>query len=406
MKKSILIIVLTLITLHAHCQIKVKFINRTNKLIALKMTAGDSDSPVQTYRQIHTQTIQPNQNDQDYTSIKNAKKKQKILVIGTIDGLGDVKFQEMTITKRNQLIDIVLNISASEVPADNQSYQRLVSQLNFSPPSGSEKVMSAEMAYKTYFGALSLRKGDVEVDRIEPNVLKAEVTPVQYGTLNKTVELFFSGNFISDNKGTAPGIASVNLNVAKDELYKLKYNLSGIGNIVWSNSQNKSIAKLFSELDDINKQSLALRYLSDTTLKMYQYDNMYLFNLANLQVEKYKRTSTTIDASVPVFFSSNTAFKKEDGENYTTSAATTVLNIWATKDLTYLLAENAKNYLAKQKQSILNSSTSKDAQNVLGGITGVIRRSIDLPETATKDQILREINTKIKDLDKTAAQLR
>ena len=124
--------------------------------------------------------------------------------------------------------------------------------------------------------------------------------------------MFFSGDFISQNNGEVPGIASASINTSSNELYKLKYNLNDIGTVVWTPKDGKSITTLFSEMSKIDKQAIIKRYLNDSTLTLHQYDHMYLFETLNLQVDKYKRTTTTIDANVPVFFTNNTAFKKED----------------------------------------------------------------------------------------------
>lgn len=395
--KHLILIVLATVTYGASGQIHVKFANSTDKPIQVKISFGDPTSPIESFREVYTQTIAPNATSPEYIKIKDVKKKKKIYVSGTVSGLGNFKFDERIISTRNQKIDLQLSLNVNTVPADNLSYQELINQLNYNPPKGSSKIIAADNAYKTYFGGLSLRKDTVEIDRIEPTVLKSEVTPLQYGSINRTIEVYFSGNFISDNKGNAPGIASVNLNVSRDELYKLKYTLSDIGTQVWSGPGGKSINTLFNEMSELDKTALVKRYLADTTLTLFQYDQMYLFKALTLTMDKYKRTSTTVDASVPVFFSSGTAYKKEDGENFTTNSFSTVLNIWSTKNVTYLLVQAAQEYLEKQKSLVESSTTSRDAQNIINATFLADETTfLNFKPNMTKGQIGQEFTEKIK----------
>jgi hypothetical protein len=405
MKKLLLIPILAL-SISAKGQIQIKFNNQTDKTIQLKITYGEPTSPIESFVEAYTQTISPNSTSPDFIKVKDVKKKKKIYVTGTVAGLGNFKFEERIIAQRNQKIEINLSLNVNSIPSDNFSYQELINQLNYNPPKGSEKIISADVAYKSYFGGLSLRKDTIEVDRIEPTVLKADITPMQYGSINRTIEVYFSGNFISENKGNAPGIASVNLSVSKDELYKLKYTLNDIGTQVWSGPNGKSINTLFSEMSDIDKNALIKRYLADTTLQLFQYDQMYLFKSLTLNMDKYKRTSTTIEANVPVFFSSGTAYKKEDGENFTTNAYSTVLNIWATKNVTYLLAQAAEEYLKKQKLLVQNSSTTKDAQNLINASQLIQDDNLLLlKNNMTKKQIEAELGQKIELLNEKKIML-
>lgn len=395
MKRFLFITFVSLFCLQAKSQIIVKINNQTDKTIQLKISYGEKSSPVESFVEIYSQTISPKYSSESI-KIKEVKKNKKIHVTGTVAGLGNFKFEEMTISAKNQQINLNLNLDVNIIPSDNLAYQKLINELNFNPPKGSEKVLSADVAYKSFFGGLSIQKNNVEIDRIEPSVLKAEMSPVQYGSTNRTIEVFFTGDFISDNKGTAPGIASINLNVSRNELYKLKYTLNDIGVQVWTGQNGKSINTLFNEMSEIDKTSLAKRFIEDPSIKLFQYDHMYLFKSMTLSTDKYKRTNSTLEANVPVFFSSNTAFKKEDGETFTTSAYSTVLNIWATKDVTHLLVQATQDYLEKQKSLITQSSTNKDAQNLLNALD--IKRVngfLDLNDNMTKNQIETELNQKI-----------
>jgi len=404
--KKLLLLALLALALSVKGQIQVKLNNQTDKAIQLKITYGEPTAPIESFVEAYTQIISPNSISPEYIKIKNIKKKKKIYVTGTVAGLGNFKFEERIIAQRNQKIEINLSLNISSIPSDNFSYQELINQLNYNPPKGSEKIISADVAYKSYFGGLSLRKDTIEVDRIEPTVLKADITPMQYGSINRIIEVYFSGNFITENKGNAPGIASVNLNVSKDELYKLKYTLNDIGTQVWSGPNGKSINTLFSEMSEIDKNALIKRYLADSTLQLFQYDQMYLFKSLTLNMDKYKRTSTTIEANVPVFFSSNTAYKKEDGENFTTSAYSTVLNIWATKNVTYLLAQATEEFLMKQKSLVQNSSTTKDAQNLINAAQLIQDDNyLFLKDNMTKKQIELELGQKIKLLNEKKIKL-
>ncbi|HEY8401693.1 MAG TPA: hypothetical protein VIK89_10545 [Cytophagaceae bacterium] len=396
--KKILLLIFLILTLKIQAQINVKINNFTDKTIQLKITSGEPISPTESFVEVYSQTVIGNFTSSEYIKVKDVKKDKKIYVTGFVDGLGNFKFDERVISKKNQQIELNLTLNVNTIPTDELSYQELINQLNYTPPKGSEKILSADVAYKTFFGGLSLRKNGEEIDRIEPTVLKAEISPIQFGSLNRTIEVFFSGNFISDNKGTAPGIASVNLNVSRDELYKLKYTLNDIGTQVWSGPNGKSINALFNEMSEIDKISLVKRYLRDTTLQLFQYDHMYLFKSMTLNVDKYKRTSTTIEANVPVFFSSGTAFKKEDGENFSTNAYATVLNIWATKDVTHLLVQATKEYLEKQKVIIANSTTNRDAQNIVNALdlkqddNSLLMISDNMTKSQIETEFLRKIN--------------
>jgi hypothetical protein len=175
----------------------------------------------------------------------------------------------------------------------------------------------------------------------------------------------------------------------------LKYTLNDIGTQIWSGPNGKSINLLFSEMNETDKTSLIKRYLADTTLQLYQYDQMYLFKSLTLNVDKYKRTATIIDANVPVFFSSGTAYKKEDGYNFSTNAYSTVLNIWATKNVTYLLVQAAQDYLEKQRLLVNNSTTTKDAQNLINASQLMQDGNLlMLKKNMTKSQIEEEIGQK------------
>jgi hypothetical protein len=398
MKNKILTLIL-IIPFFSFGQVKLKFDNKTDKQITIKVKYGESTSPIEAFTEVFSQTISANTTTPEFIKIKKIKKYNKFIIMGSIDGLGRFKFFESTLVKRNQKFTIPLKTTVIVVPSDNTSSQSIISQLNFNPPANSKKVMSAEIAYNAYFGGLSLRKDSVEIDRIEPFVLKSKVSPIQYGSINKTIEVFFSGDFISNNKGEVPGIASVSINTSRNELYKLKYNLNDIGTIVWSNTNGKSVTTLFSELGKIDKVALINRYLNDSTLTLYQYDHMYLFESLTLQVDKYKKTSTIIDANVPIFFANNTAFKKENNRTFITTSNNTVLNIWAEKDVTNLMVQAAKDYLIEQEKIISLAKSNKDAQIIAESIFEK-QNKITPIENTTKKNILENVNIEILRLNK------
>ena len=126
---------------------------------------------------------------------------------------------------------------------------------------------------------------------------------------------------------------------------------------------------------------------------------MYLFETLNLQVDKYKRTTTTIDANVPVFFTNNTAFKKEDSETFITTANNTVLNIWAEKNVTNLMAQAAKEYLEEQEKLISLAKSNSDAQEIAESVLDK-DNAITPVENITKSEILKNVKREIKRIDK------
>ena len=380
-------------------QVKLKFSNNMDKQIMVKVKYGESTSPLESFTEVYSQSVAPKLNTPDFVKVKKIRKGDKFIVLGSVDGLGNFNFFESTLVKRNQEFTVPLNTTVTTVPDDNSSYQSLITQLNFNPPKNSKKIMSADVAYNTYFGGLSLRKDSVEIDRIEPTVIKSNVTPIQYGSINKTIEVFFSGDFISQNNGEVPGIASASINTSSNELYKLKYNLNDIGTVVWTPKDGKSITTLFSEMSKIDKQAIIKRYLNDSTLTLHQYDHMYLFETLNLQVDKYKRTTTTIDANVPVFFTNNNAFKKEDSETFITTANNTVLNIWAEKNVTNLMAQAAKEYLEEQEKLISLAKSNSDAQEIAESVLDK-DNAITPVENITKSEILKNVKREIKRIDK------
>lgn len=397
MKKNILALTILIFGLNSFGQVFIKFNNQTDKQISIKITAGEQNSPIESFLEVYSTTIQANAQQQDFIKIKEIKKGYKIIVTGAMATLGNFKFYEQTISQKNSKLTILLTLAVEEVPSDNTSYQNLLNALNYNPPKGSNKVMSSDIAFKSFFGGLCLRKDTIDLDRLEPSVLKSEMNPIQYGSINRSISTYFSGNFLSDNKAGAPGIANVSGSVQRDELYKLTYDVNDIGTLVWSPPNGKSIGQLFNELNEIDKIGWVKRYIADSTLKMFQYDHIYLFKTMDVFVDKYKRTSTTVDANVPIFFSSNTAFKKDEGGSFKVNATTTALNIWSEKDITYLLVQTAQAYLEKQKAIIQQTTTNKDAQNVINSTfkfddTNIIATN----EKSTKSDILNNLNNRIK----------
>ena len=397
--KKLLLILTMILPFTNYGQVKLKFDNSTDKQITIKVKYGEPTSPLESFTEVFSQTVNSNFTTSEFIRIKKIRKGHKFVIMGNIDGLGNFKFFESTLIKRNQEFTVPLKTSVTSVPDDNSSYQSLISQLNFNPPKDSKKIMSADIAYNTFFGGLSLRKDSVEIDRIEPTVIKSKVSPIQYGSINKTIEVFFSGDFITQNNGEVPGIASASINASNNELYKLKYNLNDIGTVVWSTANGKSITKLFSEMDKIDREALIKRYLNDSTLTLHQYDHMYLFETLTLQVEKYKRTSTTIDANVPIFFTNNTAFKKEDSETFLTTANNTVLNVWSEKDVTNLMVQAAKEYLEEKEKLIRLAQTNNDAQKIAESVFEK-ENKITPVENISKKNILKNVNNEIKRMNK------
>lgn len=397
--KKLLLILAMILPFTNYGQVKLKFDNNTDKQITIKVKYGEPTSPLESFTEVFSQTVNSNFTTPEFIRIKKIRKGHKFVIMGNIDGLGNFKFFESTLIKRNQEFTVPLKTSVTSVPDDNSSYQSLISQLNFNPPKDSKKIMSADIAYNTYFGGLSLRKDSIEIDRIEPTVVKSKVSPIQYGSINKTIEVFFSGDFITQNNGEVPGIASASINASNNELYKLKYNLNDIGTVVWSTANGKSITKLFSEMDKIDREALIKRYLNDSTLTLHQYDHMYLFETLTLQVEKYKRTSTTIDANVPIFFTNNTAFKKEDSETFLTTANNTVLNVWSEKDVTNLMVQAAKEYLEEKEKLIKLARNNNDAQKIAESIFEK-QNEITPVENISKNDILKNVNNEIKRMNK------
>lgn len=290
---------------------------------------------------------------------------------------------------------MTLVLNSTKVPDDNSSAQGLLDQINYNPPTGSQIVMDAEAAYKDYFGGLSLRQNGKEVYRIEPTILKSDVSPIQYGPFSNAISLYLSGKFMSTNKASVPGIVGLGGNISNEKLYKLVYNVNQIGTVIWTPPGGKSIVTLFKELNSDEKNSLIKRFLADPSLKMYQYDHIYILKQLDLQIDSYTKANTVIDVSVPVFLSSNTSFTKDNENSYHTSVVSTTLNIWAEKDVTILLVDAAKDYLAEQQRLVEAATTSKDAQAVVKNAFKVDNVNV-LPTAATDTK--QSINIKITDL--------
>lgn len=114
--KHLILVVLATVTYSAYGQIHVKFANSTDKPIQVKIAFGDPTSPIESFREVYTQTIAPNSTSPAYIKIKDVKKKKKIYVSGTVSGLGNFKFDERIISARNQKIDLQLSLNVSSVP--------------------------------------------------------------------------------------------------------------------------------------------------------------------------------------------------------------------------------------------------------------------------------------------------
>ncbi len=393
--KSVIFGLLTTVSFSSFGQVFLRFDNQTAKIISIHVLTGNQASPITSYTEIYSTTIPANANPPESPKIKNVKKGDNIVVEGTAVGMtGTFKFFQQTIYDKNLHFTVPLTLNNVEtLPSDNTSYQNLIDALNYSPPSKSEKVMSSDVAFKSFFGGLFLKKDSSVIDRLEPTVLKAEMNPIQYGSINRTIDLYLSGSFLTSTKAAAPGIASVSATAQSDELYKLSYSVNDIGTLVWSPPNGKSIAQLFNELDEVDKEGWVKRYIADTTLRMCQYDNIYLFKTMTISVDRLKRTSTVIDASVPVFFSNNTSFKKEDGESFNINATTTALNVWSSKDVTYLLVQAARDYLEKQKVAVQNATTNQDAENLINSTLKLNNTSLlKTPTNATKTEIVTKLN--------------
>jgi len=104
--KKILFLALFIFGFSAKGQIQVKFNNRTDKAIQLRITYGESTSPLESFMEVYTQTVASNSISPKYIKIREIKKNRKIYVTGTVAGLGNFKFEERVITQRNQKIDI------------------------------------------------------------------------------------------------------------------------------------------------------------------------------------------------------------------------------------------------------------------------------------------------------------
>ena len=99
------------------------------------------------------------------------------------------------------------------------------------------------------------------------------------------------------------------------------------------------------------------------------------------------------------FFTNNTAFKKEDSETFITTANNTVLNIWAEKNVTNLMAQAAKEYLEEQEKLISLAKSNSDAQEIAESVLDK-DNAITPVENITKSEILKNVKREIKRIDK------
>ncbi|MET1259420.1 hypothetical protein ABV409_08760 [Flagellimonas sp. DF-77] len=388
-------LLLALITFNINGQVKLKFNNTLDEQIVVKVRHGEISTPIESMSEVFTQTMQANSETPDFIRLRDVRKGQKFVVLGQIGAKGLFKFFESTLLRRNSEHIITMTATMDEVGNDEISYQNLLKAISDTPPENSRKVIPADDAYNTFFGGLSIRdKEGNEIDRIDASVLKAVKNPIQYGNLDKKIEAFFTGSFLTKNNGEVPGIASASIAVNSSRGYKLKYDLNDIGTRVWSGPNGKSIDELFSQLNPIVKNGVVKRYLADTTLTMHQLDHLYLFQSAIISVEKYKSSKTIIDATVPVFLSSSSAFEKEEGGDDTTASTNTVLNIWSKKDVTYLLVQAAKDYLEKQKEIIAIAKSNSEAQKIAEAVIGK-NNAITPVEKVSKTAILNNVDKEI-----------
>lgn len=242
------------------------------------------------------------------------------------------------------------------------------------------------------FGGLVIYKQ--ETGRI---IVKNTITPVQLGT---RVDNKFGGN--SDKKTTViskeqsaaaklsiPSIAGLSLDWSSADLFKLDVIYKGAGPILWSPTPEMiDVVTKFKILPNDRLYFIGELYDNDTTLKMAQIDNAYVYEAISFDLLKYSKltTNSTVDANA--FFAASGNYMLSNEESQKQVIGSFMQGAWWNNDYTPLLSHARKIYLDEKEKQLVEAKNVQDIRNLYNSLR---ISNPDLPEFTTKDKAIEEI---------------
>jgi hypothetical protein len=306
---------------------------------------------------------------------------------------GRSKSEYYQISKGTKNIQAPLDIPSGKA-FGGTNFQDIKESMKYEPEKFvvKENYSTADL-FNGLFGGLVVYGGTLKDTKI-----KQYITPVELGTRSETKFGQYSDKKTTivarDQSATAklsiPSIAGLSLDFSSADLFKLEINYKGAGPILWTPTpEMEDVATKFKKLSSSKLLLLGEMYDQDTSLKLAQIDNAYVYEAISFDLLKFNKLTSTTKVDGNVFFTATGNYSTNDEETQKQLFGSFMLGAWWTNDYTPLLKYAQKFYLDEKAKQIQEKQSIEDVKAIYNSLR---ISNTQLPEYTTKQKAIEDIN--------------
>jgi hypothetical protein len=307
---------------------------------------------------------------------------------------GRSKSEYYQVKKQTKNIQVPIDIPGGKA-LNGTNFQDIKESMKYEPEKFriNENYSTADL-FNGLFGGLIVYKDGVD-NKVN---IKQIISPVELGTRTDTKfglytdkkTTVISKDQSASAKLSIPSIAGVSLDYSSADLFKLEIMYKGAGPILWSpTAETQDVTAKFKKLSESKLLFLGELYDQDTTLKLAQIDNAYVYEAISFDLIKFNKLSINTEVSGNVYFTTTGNYSTNSEETQKQIFGSFMLGAWWTNDYTPLLKHAQKIYLEDKAKQIREHQSDKDVRAIYNSLK---QNNPELPEYTTKQKAIEDIN--------------
>lgn len=255
-------------------------------------------------------TIDSGDHNFRFTEDFHKKKRNKIIVKAYLKG-GGFTSVPYSISKKQSLAPIIIRNPASEVPKDD--FQRVLDKFGEFNFDDEYIKLTSKNALLSTLGAIYIYDSEEKtlLYVITPKELGSEMTEICKHDNEDIARGTFSSSTAISGDISLPFV-SINSAFSSGDVCKFVWKIDNTGECVWSPSNNKELATLFSELSKDTKDALIQIYEKHPNAKLKFINKVFLIGRIEVETEKSKRVNNNTDLTGSSFVTAKGNYTFED----------------------------------------------------------------------------------------------
>lgn len=396
LKIALTLLLLTSVVTNIQAQvrnIKLKVFNNTVQAFTLKVQRQEKATEGTSQIFVTQTSVTATETTKEIT-LPDVPKNWYLCIYAELSNGGRSKSEYRQVEKNTKEIQVPIDIPGGRTLNGSTTYEAVKEGMKYEP----EKFRirdnySLADLFNGLFGGLVVYK-----DSLNNKVsIKQTISPIELGTrIDAKFGLYSDKKTIIISKETGasaklsiPSIAGASFDFNSADLFKLEILYKGAGPILWTPSTEMvDVASKFRNLSKDKLLFIGELYDQDTTLKLAQIDNAYVYEAISFDLIKYNKLSVNTEVSGSVYVTASGNYSTSNEETQKQIFGSFMLGAWWNNDYTPLLKYARKVYLDDKAKQIAEQKSIDEIKGMYEFMRGT---HTEWPEFTTKQKAIEEI---------------